>query len=95
MAIAGRAGGGPGSVTVTFAEALLCGATALAAVTWKSPAWEPAVKMPPAVMLPPVAFQVTAALLVPVTVARNCRLAPKARLALAGDTATVIGASAA
>lgn len=45
---------------------------------------------PLALMVPPVALQVTAVLLVPVTVAVNCCVAPVASDAVAGVTDTAI-----
>ena len=43
---------------------------------------------PPLVIVPPEAFQVTAVLVVPLTVAVNCRCWPTDREAVVGDTET-------
>ena len=48
----------------------------------------PAVNRPDDVIVPPVAVQTTAVLLVPVTVAVNCWLAPAATDAELGETET-------
>jgi len=62
------------AVTVTLAVAVTVGA----------------VNRPALEILPALADQVTAVLLVPCTVAPNCCLPPELRLAVVGDTATVI-----
>jgi hypothetical protein len=78
---------GGGAATVTRAEADLVASAALVAVTVYVLADSGAVYIPLALMLPPLAFQVTAVLLVPLTEAVNCLLAPVCRLALVGERA--------
>ena len=67
---------GGAALTVTFADADLVLSAALVAVTANVPALPGAVYMPLEEMLPPLADQVTAVLLLPVTVAVNCSVAP-------------------
>ena len=82
------------AVTVTVAEADLVVSATLVAVTVTLPAVAGAVKSPPVVMLPALAVQVTAGLLLPVTVAVNCCVAPVISEAVAGamETETTTGA---
>ncbi len=53
-----------------------------------------AVNNPEAVMVPAEAFQYTALLVAPVTVAVNCWVAPELRLADDGETVTTVTAEA-
>jgi len=64
------------AVTVTVADADFVVSATLVAFTVKDPALPGAVKSPELDTVPPVAVQVTAVLLVPVTVAVNCCVAP-------------------
>jgi len=75
-------------VTLTPAVALLLVSATEVAVTAKFPAAVPAVKRPAVVIVPPVALHVTAVLLLPVTVAVNCFVAPAATVAEVGEIAT-------
>jgi hypothetical protein len=75
------------AVTATAAEADLLVSAMLVAVTTKLPALMGAVYMPPEEMFPPLAFQVTAVLLVPLTLAENCWLVPNASDDELGNTA--------
>ena len=61
------------------------------AVTVNVPAVAPAVYNPADVIVPPLADQVTAVLLLPVTVAVNCLVCPGCSVALGGATVTAIG----
>jgi len=65
-----------GTVTVIVADADFVGSAALVAVTVNVPAALGAVYSPLDEMLPPLADQATAVLLVPVTEAVNCCVAP-------------------
>ncbi len=65
-----------GAVTVTVADADFVASAELVAVTVYVPAVAGAVYRPEVDMEPPVADQVTAVLVVPVTVAENCWVAP-------------------
>ena len=68
--------GGGGAATVTVAVANLVLSATLVARTVNVPAVAGAVYRPPVETVPPVADQVTAVLLVPVTVAVNCCVPP-------------------
>ena len=76
------------AVTLTAAEADLVVSAILVAVTKKLPVLMGAVYIPPEEMLPPLAFQVTAVLLVPLTLAENCWLLPDGSDDELGNTAT-------
>ena len=79
---------------VMAAVADLVGSCTLVAFTWNEPVVAPAVYSPPFVTAPPVAVQVTAVLLMPVTVAVNCCVPPGTNVAELGDTEiAVIGAA--
>jgi len=79
-----------GTLTITLAEADFVESAALVAVTVKVPAVLGAVYKPPVEMVPPVADQFTTVLLLPVTAAVNCWVAPVESDAEPGesDTAT-------
>jgi hypothetical protein len=79
--------GGGLEVTVTVAEAVLVLSAALVAVTVKVPGVLGAVYKPLAEMLPPLVDQLTAALLVPLTLAANCRVLLVCREAVVGEMA--------
>jgi hypothetical protein len=76
------------AVTLTAAEADLLVSAMLVAVTTKLPALMGAVYIPPEEMFPPLAFQLTAVLLVPLTLAANCWLLPNGSDDELGNTAT-------
>ncbi len=75
-------------MTLTLAEADLVVSAALIAVTVYVPAVVGAVYSPVLETVPPFADQVTAVLVVPVTVARNCCVPPVANEADVGDNET-------
>jgi hypothetical protein len=87
-----------GAVIVMLATACLLGSAPLVAVTvtvcWLLSA-AGAVYRPALEIVPTAGFtdQVTAIFVVPVTAAVNCCVCPAERLAVAGDTLTVIGAA--
>jgi len=76
------------AVTLTAAEADLLVSAMLVAVTTKLPVVMGAVYIPPVEIFPPLAFQLTAVLLVPLTLAANCWLLPKGSDDELGNTAT-------
>jgi len=76
------------AVTLTAAEADLVVSAMLVAVTTKLPVLMGAVYIPPKEMFPPLAFQATAVLLVPLTLAANCWLLPNGSDDELGNTAT-------
>lgn len=91
-----------GGVTVTVALPTGFGATVLVAVIAKvcgnsklaGAVYKPVASMVPTVALPPampLTAQVTVVVMVPVTVAVNCCIAPVAMLGVEGDTLTVMG----
>ena len=83
---------GVGTCMVTPAVADLVGSATDFAVTVKLlPAVEPAVYNPLVEMVPPVAVHVTEVLVVPVTVAVNCRVCPVWRVVLVGEMVTETG----
>src|SRR5262249_25914111 len=73
-----------GACTVTVALADFVVSAAVVAVTVKLPVVWPAAKRPVLEIVPPVALQVTAALLLPVTEALNCCVAPVCNVAVVG-----------
>jgi hypothetical protein len=78
-----------GTLTVTLADADLLESATLVAVTVYVPATLGAVKRPEE-MVPPVTAQVTVVLLLPVTVAVNCCVAPTDKEAERGESDTAI-----
>jgi hypothetical protein len=82
------------ALTVMVAEADLLVSATLVAVSVHVPAVPGAVYRPLLLMLPPEALQVTAVLVVPVTLAVNCLVAPVCREADRGEIETTTGGGA-
>jgi len=78
-----------GALTVTVADADWVVSAALVAVTMNVPALLGAVNKPEDEIWPPEADQVTAVLVLPVTVAENCWVPPVVSEAEAGETLTL------
>jgi len=76
--------------TVTVAAADFVGSATLVAVTSIVAVLvtDGAVKRPPDVTVPPLAVQLTAVLLLPVTVSVNCLVPPELTVAVVGETVT-------